>query len=134
MTNEAARVRFGAEVRRRREFIGMTLEVLAARAGLTPNYVGGVEIGKRDPSLSTVLGLAKGLGISPGELFSSRYGISPAAEEAARYFDKLEPGLQEAVMMLLRSDAERPKPSGPSGPSGARKLRGPRKGRRPQKS
>lgn len=108
----------------------MTLEVLASRSGLTPNYVGGVEIGKRDPSLSTVLGLAKGLGVSPGELFSSKYGVSPASEEAARYFDKMEASVREAVMMLLRSDAARPRPSDPQKPQ---KPRVPRRGRRPKK-
>jgi transcriptional regulator with XRE-family HTH domain len=56
---------FGKEVRRRREALGLTLEELAERAGLTPNYVGTVETGKRDPSLSTVLALAKGLRVPP---------------------------------------------------------------------
>jgi transcriptional regulator with XRE-family HTH domain len=80
MMNEEAQVLFGAELRRRRESLGMTLEELAARAGLTPNYVGTIEMGKRDPSLSTIVELAKGLDISPGEFFPSRPGLSPSSD------------------------------------------------------
>jgi transcriptional regulator with XRE-family HTH domain len=80
MTNGEAKVLFGAEVRRRRESLGMTLEVLAERAGLTPNYVGTIEAGERDPSLTIIVGLAQGLGISPAELFWSRPELSPASD------------------------------------------------------
>ena len=52
-------VQFGKEVRRRRKADGMTIEELAERAGLSTNYVGAVERGDRDPSLSTVVALAK---------------------------------------------------------------------------
>jgi transcriptional regulator with XRE-family HTH domain len=120
MTNEEAKLLFGAEVRRRRESLGMTLEVLAARAGLTPNYVGTIEAGKRDPSVSTIVGLAKGLGISPAELFSSRLGYSPASDEAGRLFDLVVPNVQEAVMTILRAVAK------------PRRQRGPRKPRKPR--
>jgi transcriptional regulator with XRE-family HTH domain len=102
MTNREAQVLFGAEVRRRRESVRMTLEVLAARAGLTPNYVGTVEAGKRDLALSTILGLAKGLGISPAEFFSSRPERSPASDEAGRLYDLVDPSVQEPVMTILR--------------------------------
>lgn len=80
----------------------MTLEVLAARAGLTPNYVGTVEAGKRDPSLTTIAGLARGLGISPSEFFSSRPGRSAASDEAGRLFDLVNPSVQEALIRILR--------------------------------
>jgi transcriptional regulator with XRE-family HTH domain len=87
----------------------MTLEVLAARSGLTPNYVGGVEIGKRDPSLSTVLALSKGLGVKPSELFSSTRELSPAAEETGRLVDQAPAEVREAVLSILRVHV---KPSG----------------------
>jgi transcriptional regulator with XRE-family HTH domain len=51
---------FGAEVRRRRESLGWTLPELAKRSGLTSNYIGSVEIGLRDPSMSTLVKIAKG--------------------------------------------------------------------------
>ncbi len=56
------------EVRRRRHAQGLTLEALGAGSGLTPNYIGGIETGQRDPSLSTMRKLAAGLGAPLGEL------------------------------------------------------------------
>jgi transcriptional regulator with XRE-family HTH domain len=98
---------FGREVRRRREALGLTLEQLAERADLTPNYVGSVETGKRDPSLSTVLALAKGLNVPPAELFGGVKELGPAGVEAGRLFEATTPEVQDAVLKLLRAVARR---------------------------
>lgn len=83
----------------------MTIEELAEKSGLTPNYLGTVEIGHRAPSLSTVLALAKGLSIAPAELFGgTAHGkLSPEAVEAARLFDGAAADVQDAVLRLLRA-------------------------------
>ena len=94
---------FGTEVRRRREALGLTLEALAEAAQLTPNYIGTIENGKRDPSLSTVLSLARGLRIIPAEFFGGLEELSPAASEAGRLFDGSPPEVQEAVLEILRA-------------------------------
>ena len=78
--NECATMDFGREIRRRRETLGMTLEQLAESSKLTPNYIGTIENGKRDPSLSVVLDLAKGLNIRPSELLDIFPDSSPEAE------------------------------------------------------
>ncbi|TKD03392.1 XRE family transcriptional regulator [Polyangium fumosum] len=96
-------VDFGKEVRRRREALGLTLEQLAERARLTPNYIGGIEAGRRDPSLSSVLALAKGLGVPPGELVGGIHDLEPAAIEAARLFQGASEDVQDAVLRLLRA-------------------------------
>jgi transcriptional regulator with XRE-family HTH domain len=93
---------FGREVRRRRGALGLTLEQLAERSGLTPNYIGTVENGRRDPSLSTVLALAKGLGLAPGELLGGVGELSPASTEAATLIETLSPEVQVATLGLLR--------------------------------
>jgi len=93
---------FGREVRRRRGALGLTLEQLAERSGLTPNYIGTVENGRRDPSLSTVLALAKGLGLAPGELLGGVGELSPASTEAATLIETLSPEVQVATLELLR--------------------------------
>lgn len=98
----SARLAFGRDVRRRRAALGLTLEQLAERSGLTPNYVGTVENGQRDPSLSTVLALAKGLGIPPGELLGGAGKFGPAATDAATLMETLTPDAQSAVLELLR--------------------------------
>ncbi|HET9954901.1 MAG TPA: helix-turn-helix transcriptional regulator [Polyangiaceae bacterium] len=93
---------FGREVRRRRAALGLTLEQLAERAGLTPNYIGTVENGRRDPSLSTVLALARGLGAAPGELLGGVGELSPTSTEAATLIETLLPDVQVAILELLR--------------------------------
>jgi transcriptional regulator with XRE-family HTH domain len=74
---------------------------------LTPNYIGTVENGRRDPSLSTVLALAKGLGASPGELFGSIGESGPLVTEAAALMETLAPEVQNALLELLRVLARR---------------------------
>ncbi len=96
-------MKFGQEIRRRRRSLGMTIEELAERSGLTPNYVGTIEIGQRDPSLSTVVALARGLSVAPAELVGGVQRLSPSALEAARLFDLASPELQDAVTRLLRA-------------------------------
>jgi transcriptional regulator with XRE-family HTH domain len=100
-------LRFGREVRRRRKALGITLEQLAERSGLTPNYIGTVENGRRDPSLSTINALARGLGVPTGELIGGVGEMSSEALEAARLFDSAAPEVQIALLQLLRSVARR---------------------------
>jgi transcriptional regulator with XRE-family HTH domain len=69
MRDKKACLRFGRNVGRLRLARGLTVEQLAERCKLTPNLIGSVENGNRAPSLSTILALASGLGVTPGELF-----------------------------------------------------------------
>lgn len=98
---------FGREVRRRRLALGFTLEQLAERSSLTPNYIGTVEHGQRDPSLSTILALAGGLGVTPAELLAGLGETGPLALEAARLIDAQLPEVQEAMLEQLRSVSRR---------------------------
>lgn len=59
---------FSAKVRNRRHFLGMTQEQLAEKAGFHVNYVGGIERAERNPSLTSLIELAKGLQCSAKEL------------------------------------------------------------------
>ena len=98
---------FGDEVKRRRASLGWTLEQLAERSGLSPNFVGTVENGRRDPSLSTVLALAKGLRVPPGELLGPVKELSPAAYDVGRTFDASSEDVQDLVVRLLRVTGRR---------------------------
>ena len=100
-------VSFGATIRRKREALGFTLEEFAERAHLSPNYIGTVENGRRDPSLSTVLALAKALRVPAGELLGGVKELGPEGLEAGRLFESASPEVQEAVLHLLRVVARR---------------------------
>jgi transcriptional regulator with XRE-family HTH domain len=93
---------FCREVRRRREALGLTLDDLAKRSGLTPNYIGTIENELRDPSLSTARNLAKGLGVPIGELFGWTDGRSAAAIECGQLIDATPPELRAVVLVVLR--------------------------------
>lgn len=90
-------VNFGLEIRRRREAKGMTLDQLAERSGLTPNYIGTIENGHRNPSLSTIFSLAKGAGRVAGELLGGAPGLSAAGYEAGRLYDQGSPAVQIGI-------------------------------------
>jgi transcriptional regulator with XRE-family HTH domain len=92
----------GREIRRRRLDLDMTLDELGSRSDLTPNYIGTIENGARDPSVSVVCAIARGLGISASELFGCRAGLSPAANESGKLLDSVPPELQSLVLGLLR--------------------------------
>jgi transcriptional regulator with XRE-family HTH domain len=103
-------VDFGREIRRRREAQRMTLEQLSASSGLTPNYIGTIENGKRDPSLSTIMALAGGLRVPPAELLGGIKELSPAAMEAALLFDGTPQDVRDPILHILRATSRRRSP------------------------
>lgn len=102
MTKESMIAEFGREVRRRRKEMGLTLEKLAEQAELTVNYLGTIERGRRDPSLSTVASIAHGLGIPAGALIGKTPVMGPKAHEMAALFDQAPLEIQAGLLMLLR--------------------------------
>jgi len=68
------RVRFGLAVRKRRSELGISQEELAGRCDLHRTYVADIERGSRNLSLLSIEKVAKGLGVSIGDLFG-QYGI-----------------------------------------------------------
>ena len=60
--NEAAAV-FGDVLRRRRKALGLTQEALSEAAGLSSKFVAHLERAERQPSLWSMLRLARALGV-----------------------------------------------------------------------
>ncbi|SHG64292.1 transcriptional regulator, XRE family [Bradyrhizobium erythrophlei] len=58
----------GKNVRRLRLQKGMTQEELAFEAEIDLTYVGGIERGRRNPSLMVLVRIAKALGVPPPKL------------------------------------------------------------------
>lgn len=64
-------IALGREIRRHRKALGLSQEALAERAGLHRNYVGFLERGERNPSATTIFGLARTLGVRVSELVAT---------------------------------------------------------------
>lgn len=64
-------VALGETVRRLRKDAKLTQEELAARAGLSANYVGEIERGERNPSVLALFALARGLEVLTSRLFDT---------------------------------------------------------------
>ena len=69
-------LKLGASVRQRRERLGFSQEAFASKCGVHRTYVGKVERGEQNVSMSSLARLAKGLGVPVWQLVRE-------AEEAA---------------------------------------------------
>lgn len=61
---------FGANVRRARKRAGLSQEALGFASGVHRTEVSLIELGRRNPSLTTVVSLARGLGLELQELLT----------------------------------------------------------------
>lgn len=61
-------VRFGKEVKRRRDACGFSQEELADRAQVHSSYISQMERGVKSPTLGVICRLAKALKIQPSQL------------------------------------------------------------------
>ena len=81
-------ITFGEAVRRRRKELGLSQEELADRAGLHRTYIGSVERGERNVSLTNIHKLAGALKTSAAELVSGHGIQGNAAHRQKRGFPK----------------------------------------------
>jgi transcriptional regulator with XRE-family HTH domain len=61
-------ISLGRNVRKRREELNFSQEMLAERASLDQTYISGIECGRRNPGIKNVARIAKALRISTAEL------------------------------------------------------------------
>lgn len=59
---------FGKLVRQRRNALNISQEELGYRAGLDRTYISGIERGTRNPTLTALMAIAKGLGLTVSEV------------------------------------------------------------------
>jgi transcriptional regulator with XRE-family HTH domain len=62
----------GANIRALRKAKKLTQEELAGESGIDLTYMGGIERGKRNPSLMVLVAIAKALGAAPSDLLKRR--------------------------------------------------------------
>ena len=60
--------RFGAAVRQLREELGLSQEAFAALVGIHRTYIGGIERGERNPTLTMIVRIAEALKVPPENL------------------------------------------------------------------
>jgi transcriptional regulator with XRE-family HTH domain len=73
---EKASKAFGDRMRELRAREGVSQDGLARETDIHPTSIGRLERGGREPKLTTILRLAHGLGIEPGELVNGLNGDS----------------------------------------------------------
>lgn len=81
---DSGRRKFGGNVRRFREALGITQEDVSEASGLDRSYIGGVERGERNPTLTAILQLASALRIAPGRLFEGFTSHGETPDNSAR--------------------------------------------------
>jgi transcriptional regulator with XRE-family HTH domain len=65
---KAASIAFGQRLRELRARQGVSQDALARETDVHPTAIGRFERGAREPRLTTIMRLARGLDVSPGEL------------------------------------------------------------------
>lgn len=68
---DEACIKFGQRVRNLRKDKGFSQESFADHAGIHRTYMGGIERGERNPTLTTICRLAKALDVSPSNLLET---------------------------------------------------------------
>jgi transcriptional regulator with XRE-family HTH domain len=74
----------GHALREARADSRISQEELGLRTGVHRNYIGGIERGERNPSVTTVAALADALGLKMSELFARAEGGHPVGLAATR--------------------------------------------------
>ncbi|MGC3959863.1 MAG: helix-turn-helix transcriptional regulator [Verrucomicrobiota bacterium] len=61
-------LKLGSNLRKQREHLDISQEILAEKAGLDQTYISGIERGLRNPGIKNVARIAKALGLTTAEL------------------------------------------------------------------
>ena len=100
----------GKNIRKYRKMAGMTQDQLAEKAGLSTNYLGGVERGEKTPSLETFIDIVNALGISADfllcDILENGYQVkaSVLAEKLVKASPAKRGSILEVVDIMLRDE------------------------------
>jgi transcriptional regulator with XRE-family HTH domain len=89
----------GQRIRNLRKRQGMTQEEMADKCGLHWTYIGGLERGERNPTLTTMQKVALGLGVGLTDLIQTKVFQAAAEAEQSQSEGKL-------MKLLRRRDAQ----------------------------
>lgn len=92
----------GSEIRRRRVDAGYSLEQLGLHAELHKSYLGRVELGQVDLSISALWSIASALRCDVADLLpSGEEGLPPDVIAAARALSRVRPDIRGAILLML---------------------------------
>lgn len=99
---------FGQRVREQRKANGWTLEQFAEKAGLSPNYVGDLERGKKSPSLETFIRIVEVFNVSADALIRDSVASAShvADDELSSKLSQLTPKQKKAAVDILNAYIE----------------------------
>lgn len=112
---------FARQLRRFRHRAGFTQEELAEKSGLSRNYIGLLELARREPSLSSLLSLSRALQCSLDELTGMREGaviaenasigyrscaVSPEAQQIMEAMSKCRPADLKLIAQVVNICAQ----------------------------
>jgi transcriptional regulator with XRE-family HTH domain len=69
-------MQIASAIKRRREQLGLTLRMLAARSGISPSMISDIERGAKSPTVSTLAALAPALGVAVSALLDSDASVT----------------------------------------------------------
>lgn len=72
-----ASIAFGQRLRELRAEHGISQDQLACKTGVHSTAIGRLERGGREPRLTTIRRLARGIGVQPGALLDEREAVMP---------------------------------------------------------
>ena len=70
-------LRLSRAVKQRREAAGFSLRMLAARSGISPSMISDIERATKSPTVTTVVRLARALGVTAAALVDGGTGLAP---------------------------------------------------------
>jgi len=101
-------VTIGLRIKKAREALGLTQELLAERVHLNVSYLSQIERGVKSPSLEVLERVATGVNLPLSELFAEMETATPllAEREVARLLDSVPDDRRKALLDLIRSGAD----------------------------
>ena len=95
-------IAIGRALRRRRTSIARSLTTIGTVAKVAPNYIAGIERGKRNPSVLVLLRICDALDVHIGDIIGGFDDLTAEGIEAGRIVDALPPVVRKAALTLLR--------------------------------
>ena len=95
---------FGARIRKFRDSLGLSREVVAERAGIDADYLGEIERGEKWPALWMTRAIARVLGVSAARFFEfDEAEDEPPTDKVKHLLDGRTPEEQNQALRVIRA-------------------------------